>query len=237
MSSRGDTEVQRGEPSADADLVVRLLAGDEDAFRTIVAEWGPGLLRTARYYLPWGAAAEEAVQETWTAVLSGLDGFQGRSSLKTWVFRVLVNQARSRAVREARMIPWSALGDGWPGMAAPGRPGAGETAAEGWISVAHVPWHGAPEPAALAREARQILTAALLRLPDRQRAVVMLRDVYGYTGAEICDLLQLTPVNQRVLLHRGRAALRDGINWYYLERRRAMPEPGPMSTSAGPPGR
>lgn len=208
---------QHGQLPGDAQLVVRLLAGDEDAFRAVVIEWGPGLLRTARCYLSSRASAEETVQETWAAVLSGLHNFQGRSSLKTWVFRVLVNRAKSRAVKEARTVPLSALARKRTDSAPPGGvlSRAGEVTPGSWTSAAPAPWQYTPELAVLAAEARQALAWALLKLPYRQRAVVTLRDVHGYTSAETCDLLKLTPVNQRVLLHRGRAALRDGLDSYY----------------------
>ena len=196
------------------------MAGDEDAYRTVVAEWGPGLLRTALIYLSSRASAEEAVQETWIAVLSGLAGFQGRSSLKTWVFRVLANIAKSRAVEDARTVPLSALRDRNHDPMAPGAvlQHEVEAASRCWISVAApLPWQNAPEPAVLASEAQHVLAGALMRLPRRQRAVVALRDVYGYTSPEACDVLELTPVSQRVLLHRGRAALRGRLASYYAD--------------------
>ena len=197
------------------------MAGDEDAYRAVVAEWGPSLLRAARTYLPSRASAEEAVQETWVAVLGGLPRFEGRSSLKTWVFRVLVNIAKSRAVKDARTVPLSALGDERHDPTVPG--GVHQRAEEApgcWISVAApLPWQNAPESAVLATEAQHALAGALLRLPRRQRAVVTLRDVYGYTSSEACDLLEVTPAAQRVLLHRGRAALRGRLGSYYADDR------------------
>jgi RNA polymerase sigma-70 factor, ECF subfamily len=202
----------------DAQLRNRLLAGDEDAFRRVVAAWGPGMLHVAGSYISSRASAEEAVQDAWIAVLSGLAGFQGRSSLRTWAFRVLINTAKARALREARTVPVPvADADGAPAPGA-GRHPRDAQAAGRWTSVAapHA-WHEAPEPAALAAEARRALVEALVKLPHRQRSVVTLRDVYGYTSAEACDLLDLSPANQRVLLHRGRAALRDGLGSYYAE--------------------
>jgi len=199
---------------------MRLMAGDEDAYRAVVAEWGPSLLRAARTYLSSRAAAEEAVQETWIAVLSGLEGFQGRSSLKTWVFGVLINIARSRAVNEARTVPLSALQGQQQDPAAPGSVlhHMDAAAPRRWISVAApVPWRSAPEAALLAAEGQHALACALLAVPRRQRAVVTLRDVYGCTSSETCELLELTQVAQRVLLHRGRAALRAGLGSYYAD--------------------
>ena len=212
---------RQGPPPRDAELTGRLLARDEDTFREVVAGWGPGLLRLAGGYLSSRASAEEVVQETWIAVLSGLTGFQGRSSLRTWVSRVLINTAKARARQEGRTVPVSELYDHC-GPAAPrgGIRPADDAAARYWTSVpAPALWHDAPEPAALAAETRRVLCDALLRLPERQRSVVTLRDACGYTSEEICQLLDLSPVNQRVLLHRARAALCDGLDWYYAERR------------------
>ena len=214
--------VRPGPAPRGAELTGRLLAGDEGAFGELVVGWGPGLLRLAGRYLSSRASAEDVVQETWIAVLSGLTGFEGRSSLRTWVFRVLINTAKTRARQEGRTVLVSELYDDRPGPAAArgGVRPADDGAARCWTSAAApAPWHDAPEPAALAAEARRALCDALLRLPERQRSIVTLRDVCGYTSKEICELLELSPVNQRVLLHRARAALRDGLDWYYAERR------------------
>jgi len=189
---------------ADAEIVVRLRAGDQNAFAEIVRSWSPAMLRVARAHVHSHATAEEVVQETWLGVLRGLDGFEGRAQLRTWVFRILVNTARRRGKREARMSeelsaptvdPARFRGDDdpeWP---------------RHWRDEA-VPVETLPEPALLAREFRDVLTAALGGLPERQRAVVELRDVHGLDAQEVCELLDLTPANQRVLLHRGRARLR-----------------------------
>ena len=189
---------------ADAEIVVRLRAGDQNAFAEIVRSWSPAMLRVARAYVHSHATAEEVVQETWLGVLRGLDGFEGRAQLRTWVFRILVNTARRRGKREARMNeelaaptvdPARFRGDDdpeWP---------------RHWRDEA-VPVETLPEPALLAREFRDVLAAALGNLPERQRAVVELRDVHGLDTQEVCELLDLTPANQRVLLHRGRARLR-----------------------------
>ena len=220
-SGASHVAVPSGSPRRDAELVGRLLAGDEDTFREVVAGWGPGLLRLAGYYLSSRASAEEVVQETWMALLSGLTGFQGRSSLRTWVFRVLINTAKARAQQEVRMVPVPGLEGERFGLPA-ARSGfrhADEAVRGCWTSVAApAPWYDAPEPATLAAEARDALRGALLRLPERQRNVVALRDIHGFTSAEICELLDLSRVNQRVLLHRARTALRDALNSYYAER-------------------
>ena len=189
---------------ADAEIVVRLRAGDQNAFAQIVRSWSPAMLRVARAHVHSHATAEEVVQETWLGVLRGLDGFEGRAQLRTWVFRILVNTARRHGKREARMSeelaaptvdPARFRGDDdpeWP---------------RHWHDDA-VPVETLPEPALLAREFRDVLAAALGELPERQRAVVELRDVHGLDAQEVCELLDLTPANQRVLLHRGRARLR-----------------------------
>lgn len=187
----------------DPELVARLRAGDETAFSTIVAQWSPAMLRVARAHVRTHSSAEEVVQETWLGVLRSIGGFEGRARLRTWVFSILVNTARRRARLEAS--PHVELheptvdparfrddGDEYPGH---------------WRDDGSpVDW--GPEPALLAAEFRAALERALADLPDRQRAVVELRDVHGLDGDEVCELLDLTPANQRVLLHRGRARLR-----------------------------
>ncbi len=190
---------------ADVEIVARLRAGDQDAFAEIVRSWSPAMLRVARAHVHSHATAEEVVQEAWLGVLRGLDGFEGRAQLRTWVFRILVNTARRRGKREARMSKELS--------AAPTVDPArfrGEDDPE-WPRHWHdeaVPVETLPEPALLAREFRDVLAAALGELPERQRAVVELRDVHGLDTQEVCELLDLTPANQRVLLHRGRARLR-----------------------------
>lgn len=189
---------------ADTELVARLRAGDEATFAQLVRAWSPAMLRVARVHVHSHATAEEVVQETWLGVLRALDGFEGRAQLRTWVFRILVNTASRHGKREARMNaelagptvdPARFRGDDdpeWP---------------RHWRDDA-VPIGTDPEPALLAREFRDVLATALSELPERQRAVVELRDVHGFDAEEVCELLDLTPANQRVLLHRGRARLR-----------------------------
>lgn len=188
----------------DPDLLDRIRAGDQVAFASIVRSWSPAMLRVALAHVHSRATAEEVVQEAWLGVVAGLDRFEGRALLRTWVFRILVNVARRHGRREARM---SAELDGptvdpdrfrsdddarWPGHWRDG----------------HAPTAWGPEPALLAAEFRDVLAAALRELPGRQRAVVELRDVHGMDAQEVCELLDLTPANQRVLLHRGHARLR-----------------------------
>ena len=210
---------QRPSHDVEADLLVSLRRGDEAAFASIVNDWSPMLQRVARTYVSTDASAQEIVQETWLAVLRGLDRFEGRSSLKTWVFRILTNLGKTRGVRESRSVPWSSLSpadssgptvdprrfrgleDGWPSH---------------WTSVGSPrPWEPSPEDATVAGEIRGEVARALTELPERQRTVVALRDVHGMSSDEVCEALTISAANQRVLLHRGRARLREALDSYY----------------------
>lgn len=184
-------------------LVDRLRAGDEVAFAEVVRAWTPAMLRVARAHVRTQATADEVVQEAWLGVVRGLDGFEGRSSLRTWVFRIVVNTARRRGRKEA--VTMAEL-DG-PTVDPDRFRGDGDPYPGGWREGA-APAEVGPEPMALAAEVIGVLGRALVELPERQRAVVQLRDVHGLESAEVCELLELTPANQRVLLHRGRARLR-----------------------------
>ncbi|MGQ0574331.1 MAG: RNA polymerase sigma factor [Pseudonocardia sp.] len=188
----------------DTDLVARLRGGDEAAFVTVVRAWSPAMLRVARGYVRTHASAEEVVQEAWLAVVRGIDGFAGRAALRSWVLTIVANLARRRARAEARIMtaefqpavdPDRFRGDDDPTYPGHWREGA---APQAW----------GPEPALLAAEFRGLLETALAGLPHRQRSVVELRDVHGLDAEEVCTLLDLTPANQRVLLHRGRSRLR-----------------------------
>jgi RNA polymerase sigma-70 factor (ECF subfamily) len=199
----------------DTELVAALRAGDEEAFRTVVREWHASLLRVAQIFTPSRALAEEVVQEAWLRVLGALDRFEGRSSLKTWVFRILVNTAKTRAQREGRTIPFSALQDAWrvPEPAVdPDRflPDDHPQYPGGWA----VPPRELPEDALLAAETRRVIADAIAALPASQRAVISLRDVEGWTSDEVRNALDLSEVNQRVLLHRARARVRQALEDY-----------------------
>jgi RNA polymerase sigma-70 factor (ECF subfamily) len=204
---------------ADTALVERLRAGDESAFAGLVTRWSPMMLRVARSHVSTEASSEEIVQETWMAVIRGLDAFEGRSSLRTWVFRILTNLAKTRGVREARSVPmssWAPAADNGPTVDPDRFQPAGGDQPHSWTPVgAPVPWEPGPEQAAVAGETRRLLAAALAELPDRQRAVVTLRDVHGLSSDEVCSTLELSQANQRVLLHRGRARLRAALEDYY----------------------
>lgn len=190
----------------DTVLLSRLRAGDERAFEALVAQHDGALRRVARTFVRTDSAVEDVVQETWLGVLRGLDGFEGRSSLRTWVFRILVNQARTRAVRDARSLPFSALEH----VDAPAvEPTA--FAADGRWSSAPPRLDGDPESGLLSAELRSHLLEAVDTLSADQRAVITLRDLVGMPAAEVCDLLDLSEGNQRVLLHRARSRVRTAL--------------------------
>jgi RNA polymerase sigma-70 factor (ECF subfamily) len=213
-----DTLPPASPPSTHPDLLACLRAGDTTAFSAIVDEWSPVMLRVAQGLLHDRHAAEDVVQETWLGVLTGLARFEGRSSVRSWVFAILLNQARSRRTRDARVLPSSALTDTEPSGATvdPTRFQGPDGAFPGhWTSAgAPRPWH-LPEDNMLDREISQVIAQALDRLPERQRLVVEMRDVQGMSAEETCAVLQLSPANQRVLLHRGRAAVRAALEVYH----------------------
>jgi RNA polymerase sigma-70 factor, ECF subfamily len=199
----------------DAQLVDGLRAGDEAAFRALMLEHGGGMLRVAQMYVSSRAVAEEVVQEAWLGILKGIGRFEGRSSLKTWLFRIVANTAKTRGVREARSVPFSALGE--EGDEAPVDPdrflGAGERFPGHW-TVPPESWAGAPERRVLGQETMEVIEREIERLPPAQRAVITLRDVQGFTSEEVCNALDLTETNQRVLLHRARSRVRRAVEEY-----------------------
>jgi RNA polymerase sigma-70 factor (ECF subfamily) len=203
-----------GELPPDEQLLARLTAGDEACFVLLVDAWSPGMLRVARAFVSTPDSAAEVVQDAWVGVIEGLGGFAGRSSLRTWVFRILVNTAKRRGVRESRVVPWSSVApDAGPTVDPALFQRAGEPFPGHW-RVTPAPW---PEQQALAAEVRAFLTEAITRLPERQRVVLVLRDVAGHDADEVCRILDLTPANQRVLLHRARATIRRELAAYHEE--------------------
>ncbi len=213
-------EGMRGEATAhpDDDVLALLRAGDEAAFADLVDRWTPAMLRIARAYVATAQSAEDAVQDSWLGVIRGLPRFEGRSSLRTWVFTILVNQARTRGARESRTVPLSQLGrdDEGPTVDPDRFQGPEDPHPGGWRPTAQpVSWEDQPERRLLAGEALRLLGSALTTLPPRQCTVVTLRDVQGLTPEEVCEVLGVTAQNQRVLLHRGRAALRKTLEDYY----------------------
>jgi RNA polymerase sigma-70 factor (ECF subfamily) len=203
----------------DHDLVDRLRAGDEDAFRELVTAWSPAMLRLARGFVSGAASAQDVVQDAWLGVIKGLDRFEGRSSLRAWVFTIVVNQARTRGVREARTTPMSQYtrdDDNGPTVDASRFQGPDGEYPGHWTSMgAPQHWDEVPDRRVLAREAIALVEAAIEQLPPRQRLVVTLRDVHGVSSDETCAVLEISAENQRVLLHRGRAALRTTLEGYY----------------------
>jgi RNA polymerase sigma-70 factor (ECF subfamily) len=187
-------------------LLSRLRAGDERAFEALVAQHDGALRRVARSFVRTDAAVDDVVQETWLGVIRGLAGFEGRSSLRTWIFRILVNQARTRGVRDARSLPFSALEqDDAPAV----EPAA--FAADGRWTSAPPRLDGDPETGLLSAELRGHLLRVVDMLSSDQRAVITLRDLIGMPAAEVCDLLELSDANQRVLLHRARSRVRSAL--------------------------
>ena len=184
---------------SDLDLLTRLRAGDEEAFVTLVARYNGSLLRLARSYVPSEAVAEEAVQDTWMGVVRGVDSFEGRSSFKTWLFRILINRSRSAGVREHRNLPLDEV--------APAVDPARFDAGGAWAQPVQS-WELEADDRVVAATWTTTLQRALDNLPDRQRQIVLLRDVEGVTSEDVCEVLGITEGNQRVLLHRGRSRLR-----------------------------
>lgn len=201
-------------PSTDLELVAALRAGDETAFLMLVEQLQPAMLRIARMYVPSRAVAEEAVQEAWVGVLKGLDGFEGRSSLRTWILKILVNIAKTRGQREARSIPFASL---WsPGADEPSvdpdRFQPADASAPGDWAEPPADW--GPEDRLIGQETLARVSAAIEALPPNQREVIRLRDVLGWSSAEVRNALDLSETNQRVLLHRARAKVRGALERY-----------------------
>ncbi|MDX6402468.1 MAG: hypothetical protein QOF27_3074 [Gaiellaceae bacterium] len=197
----------------DARLVDGLRAGDEAAFATLMRMYGAGMLRVAQMYVSSRAVAEEVVQEAWVGVLKGIGRFEGRASLKTWLYRIVVNTAKTRGVRESRSIPFSSLGDSeGDATVDPDRfLGSGERFPGHWAAP---PQAWAPEGRLLSEETLEVVGRAIDKLPPAQRAVITMRDVQGFTSEEVCNALDLTETNQRVLLHRARAKVRSALEEY-----------------------
>jgi RNA polymerase sigma-70 factor, ECF subfamily len=198
----------------DEQLLAALKRGDEGAFCRLVEQHQSLMLLVARRYVRSAAVAEEVVQETWLGVLNGLDRFEGRATLKTWIFRILTNRALSRAERERRVTPFSDFfageepavdperfrpqGDQWPG---------------GWKTFP-VSWDALPEERLIARETLALVGRAIAELPERQHLVILMRDIEGWSADEVCQALAITEANQRVLLHRARSKVRRSLEAY-----------------------
>jgi len=202
-----------GSPDPDAALLARLRAGDEAAFLALVHKYNPVMHRIALTYVRTPSVAEEVVQDAWVGVLRSLDRFEGRSLLRTWLFRILANRARSRGVREARSVPFSSLGDDDPSVAAERFQTAADRHPGGWVAFP-TDWTTLPEQQLLSQETLALVDAAIRELPGRQHEVMLLRDVEGWSADEVCDALGLSAGNQRVLLHRARSRVRQSLETY-----------------------
>jgi RNA polymerase sigma-70 factor (ECF subfamily) len=205
----------------DGQLVEALRRRDEAAFVWLLSRYDASLRRVAKNFVRTSASADEVVQETWLAVVAGVDRFEMRSTVKTWIFRILMNVARSRGGREHRSVPFSDLGpepgEDTPSFA-PDRFRSGFRRYRGHWARGPEPWEEQPAERLEAAETLATVRGAIAELPDRQRAVVTLRDIDDWTAAEVCDLLELSEANQRVLLHRGRARVRQALEDSFMAR-------------------
>ncbi len=204
-------------PEDEGALIDALRRRDEAAFAELVGRFAGPMLRLARMYARSAAVAEEVVQEAWLGVLQGIERFEARSSFKTWLFRILVNRARTRAEREGRTSPFSALGmddrEGADEAAVPRerfRPASDPVAPFHWGAPPRS-WGESPEEALLSKETMGVVARAIAALSPTQRQVVTLRDVEGWTAEEVCNVLEISDTNQRVLLHRGRSSVRMAL--------------------------
>jgi RNA polymerase sigma-70 factor, ECF subfamily len=207
-------------PGKDEELLASLRRGDEDAFRRVVEEHGPFLLRLALMHVPSRAIAEEVVGDTWLAALNGIDRFEGRSSLRTWLASIVLNKARTRGRRERRVLPFSFLGrrnaeEGRdePAVDADRFQSARDQQPGAWARPP-VYWES-PEEQLSSDETRRVLLEAIAALPPRQRDVIVLRDVSGFSAEEARNALGLTETNQRVLLHRARSKVRGALERHF----------------------
>jgi RNA polymerase sigma-70 factor (ECF subfamily) len=202
-------------------LLLALRRRDEQAFTALVDRYHARLIRLACLFVANQAVAEEVVQETWIGVLQGIDRFEGRSSFRTWLFRILTNQAKRRGQREARSMPFAAFSqadadDGEPAVAPERFLPAGDEWAGHWVSYPQN-WRETPEERFLSHETRALVQQAIDALPPNQRLVITLRDVEGFPSADVCNALAISETYQRVLLHRARSKVRGHLE-RYLER-------------------
>jgi RNA polymerase sigma-70 factor (ECF subfamily) len=221
--SRVEDELREAREASPEDrrTLAALRAGNEAAFRELVERYHGSMVRVAQMFVSNRSVAEEVVQESWLGVLNGLDRFEGRSSLKTWIFRIVANIAKTRAQREGRTLPFSALED-------PARVPEAAVEPERFLDTEHPrrpghwasfprSWHDVPEQRLLAAETRTLIETAIEALPATQRAVITLRDVQGWDSDEVCNALGVSETNQRVLLHRARSKVRQALETYLEE--------------------
>lgn len=198
-------------------LIALLRNGDEAAFVELVEQYHEALVRQAIVYVGERSIAEEVAQETWIGVLRGIHGFEARSSLKTWIFRILMNRAKMRAVREGRYVAFSTLEDDQPTIDADRLEPADHPKWADWWKDYPQNWDEIPESKLLSNETRKQIERAIAALPNNQREVITLRDVQGLTCDEVCQLLEISKENQRVLLHRARSKVRRALELYLGE--------------------
>ena len=207
---------QKGTATAATDesqLLARLRAGDERAFQSLVETHHGTMIAVAGTYVKTRAVAEEVVQEAWLGVLKGIDGFEGRSSLRTWILRILINTAMGRGSREARTVPFSSMAaeDEHEPAVEPERFRRSDEAFAGHWNAYPSDWSSLPEERLLGRETIGVVKRTIEALPDAQRTVITMRDIAGCNADEVCDLLELSAANQRVLLHRARSKVRAAL--------------------------
>jgi len=202
------------------DVIDRLRNGDEAAFGALLDRYHPSLIRLALAHVSDRSVAEEVVQETWLAVLEGIDRFEGRSSLKTWIFRILENKAKRRGVRENRHISVSPLGlnDENDELAVDASQFRSTGHWANYWDASPQPWdEETPETRLLTKEGDAYLRQAIAQLPANLQRVLILRDVEGLSSTDVCDTLQISEANQRVLLHRARSRVRRALDQYMTE--------------------
>jgi RNA polymerase sigma-70 factor, ECF subfamily len=198
------------------ELVAQLRAGDERAFRWLVERYHSTMLAVARTYVRTRASAEEVVQDAWLGVLNGLDRFEGRSSLKTWIMRIVVKTALTRGAREARSVPFSSLApEGEEPAVGPERFRGANGGFPGHWNRYPRDWRSLPEEVLIGHETFDSVLGAIDGLPDGQRLVITLRDVHGWTAEEVCTALEVSSGNQRVLLHRARSRVRAALERHF----------------------
>ena len=203
----------------DRELIARLRAGEENTFARLVEHYNASMVRIAAIYVNEFAVAEEVVQDTWIAVLKGLDRFEGRSSFKTWLFTILSNRAKTRATRESRYVPLELSDEPDDASITPARFNpANHPEAGGWADgSAPQPWDSIPEARLLGHETSGIIFRTIASLSPSQQQVIRLRDVEGFSAEEVCNMLQLSESNQRVLLHRARERVRQALDSYFAQ--------------------
>lgn len=204
-----------GTSADDQRIIAGLRAGDDAVFIEMVERYNGSLVRVAMRYVPSRAIAEEVVQDTWIGAIESIDRFEGRSSVKTWLYRILIYRARARGQRERRTIPFSELEGDESGPSVPTERFRGSDAL--WAGHWATPprrWDGDAEERILAGEAKAVIEAVIAELPPAQREVITLRDLSQFSAAEVCELLDITEANQRVLLHRARSRVRAALEQY-----------------------